>query len=146
LRRKRSQPLFRWRVETVRSRLILPVLSLGSHMDPTVQGAIVGAGATVLAAVAAVLAVLWQVRHNKALEIKVELYKYILETSRSTTGTLHGLSRLLDSAQMQLRSAIIIKEAGGTPIPPSIRFQDLQDSQHKVSLGIASLIAAIEEW
>lgn len=122
-----------------------------------IRSAIIGAGATLLAATLGAVVVVMQVGHqarsairqnreNEATKLKLQIYERIITNCEDVTDAYTEFNGLVHRAILQIRSARHAENNGWKWSRPSIHPLDMTAQHETVILRTVKLISIIEQW
>lgn len=132
-----------------------------SGLPKELQGAVIGAGATVVAAMFAAtfgaVAVFWQIgrqarsairqnQHNEALKLKLEVYKEIVPICRDAISADVGLSSYIQQFKIEVALFGQMTQAGLEWPVPKARLPILLEKKGATDRSLIEIISVTERW
>lgn len=126
-------------------------------LSEDIQGALIGATASLATAILAAIVVVAQVGHqagqainqikqNEAIKLKLEIYQRIILTCESATGAGIELASYIRNFRMQLSNVEILQAAGAPWDLPSQRFPELSEKHSAAAIAAIGVISTVEQW
>ena len=128
-----------------------------SNLDEQIKGALIGAGATLIAAFLGLTAIVWQIgrqarhaiqqnRHNEAIKLKLQVYRQIIETCDSAMSAGVVFTGYIRSFLMAIAAARANQQAGLPFALPRARFPELLNMEQAATLSAINIITTVEQW
>ncbi len=128
-----------------------------STLDGEIQGALISAGATLMAALLGLTAIVCQIgrqarhaiqqnRDNEATKLKLQVYSQIIETCDSATNAGVQFTGYIRNFLMSIGAARANQQAGLPFALPRARFPELLDMEQAATLSAIKIITAVEQW